>query len=189
MPRPSSMFLVATLLAACAAPGTGVAGSVPNVPVPAVDLQRYAGLWYEQAHLPMFFQRKCVADTTAQYTPQDDGTIAVVNRCRTEDGSFNEAEGVARRVDGSTSRLEVRFAPGWLAWAPMVWGDYWVIALDDDYRWAMVGSPDADYLWILSRTPTLDSSIKADLVERARAMGYPVDKLVDTPHGDAVPAG
>ena len=136
----------------------------------------------------MFFQRKCVADTTAHYTPQADGTIAVVNRCRTEDGSFNEAEGVARRVDGSTSRLEVRFAPGWLAWAPMVWGDYWVIALDDDYRWAMVGSPDADYLWILSRTPTLDPAIKADLVARARAMGYPVDKLVDTPQSGDAPA-
>jgi len=185
MSRPSSMFLVATLLAACATPGAAIAGSVPNEPVPEVDLARYAGLWYEQAHLPMFFQRKCVADTTAHYTPQDDGTIAVVNRCRTDDGSFNEAEGVARRVDGSSSRLEVRFAPGWLAWAPMVWGDYWVIALDADYQWAMVGSPDADYLWILSRTPVLDPAIKADLIERARTMGYPVDKLVDTPQGAA----
>ena len=63
-----------------------------------------------------------------------------------------------------------------------------MIALDDDYRWAMVGSPDADYLWILSRTPTLDPAIKADLVARARAMGYPVDKLVDTPQSGDAPA-
>ncbi len=185
MPRPSPLFLVATLLAACVAPGASAAGELPNEPVAEVDLQRYAGLWYEQAHLPMFFQRKCVSDTTAHYTPQADGTIAVRNRCRTEDGSFNEADGVARRVDGSTSRLEVRFAPGWLAWAPMVWGDYWIIALDENYRWAMVGAPDADYLWILSRTPTLDPTIKQTLIERARAMGYPVDKLVDTPQGQA----
>lgn len=183
MPRAPSIFLVATLLSACATPGAGSAGPAPNEPVAEVDLELYAGLWYEQAHLPMFFQRKCVSDTTAHYTPQADGTIAVRNRCRTEDGTFNEAEGVARRVGDSTSRLEVRFAPGWLAWAPMVWGDYWVIALDADYQWAMVGSPDADYLWILSRTPALDPDIKSDLVARARAMGYPVDRLVDTPHG------
>lgn len=184
MPRPSSMFLVATLLAACAAPGTGVAGSVPNVPVPAVDLQRYAGLWYEQAHLPMFFQRKCVADTTARYSVNDDGTVAVVNRCRTKDGSFDEARGVARVVDGRTSTLEVRFAPQWLSWLPMVWGDYWVIALDEsDYRWAMVGAPGRDYLWILSRSPQLDPAVRSRLIEQARAMGYPVEKLIDTPQG------
>lgn len=156
--------------------------SLPNVPVAGVDLTRYAGTWYEQAHLPMFFQRKCVADTTAHYSLDADGTIAVVNRCRKADGSFNEAHGVARKVDGRSSTLEVRFAPEWLSWLPMVWGDYWVIALDEaEYRWAMVGAPDADYLWILSRTPQLDPDMRARLIEQARAMGYPVDKLVDTP--------
>ena len=184
---------LARLLAAaslCAAAVAAAGASLPNVPVASVDLARYAGTWYEQAHLPMFFQRRCVADTTATYAAQPDGTVGVVNRCRDKDGRFEEARGVARTVDGRTSTLEVRFAPAWLSWLPMVWGDYWVIALDEaDYRWAMVGSPDADYLWILSRTPQLDAAVHERLVAQARAMGYPVDDLIATPQRsqDATP--
>jgi len=183
---------IAHLLAAAglsAAAGAGATPpALPNVPVAEVDLARYAGTWYEQAHLPMFFQRKCVADTTAHYSLEPDGTVAVLNRCRRADGSFNEARGVARKVGGRSATLEVRFAPQWLSWVPMVWGDYWVIALDEsEYRWAMVGAPDMKYLWILSRTPQLDPDVRARLVEQARAMGYPVERLVDTPH--PAPAG
>ena len=159
------------------------AAAIPNVPVESVDLERYAGRWYEQARLPQRFQDQCVADTTAEYALNADGTVAVTNRCRTEDGRCDESQGVARRVDGSTSMLEVRFAPAWLSWLPMVWGDYWVIALDPDYQWAMVGAPDADYLWILSRTPRLDEGIRERLLARAAAMGYPVEEVVDSPQG------
>ena len=70
---------------------------LPNTSVPALDLQRYAGKWYEQASLPMFFTRACVSDTTALYTPQADGTMAVRNRCHTANGSHQEADAVARR--------------------------------------------------------------------------------------------
>lgn len=154
---------------------------LPNEAVPAVDLQRYAGQWYEIAHLPMFYQRKCVADTTAQYTLQADGMMAVRNRCRTADGSFQQVDGQARGVDGSTSKLEVRFAPGWMSWLPMVWGDYWVIALDPDYQWAMVGAPGNKYLWILSRSDQLDAGVRNRLLDQARRMGYAVDKVQITP--------
>lgn len=178
---PFARLMLAAAVSASAGAAGAVPPSLPNVPVDAVDLERYAGTWYEQAHLPMFFQRKCVADTTARYTPNADGTMAVVNRCRTREGGFNEAQGVARKVGGRTSTLEVRFAPRWLSWLPAVWGDYWVIALDDDYRWAMVGSPSRKYLWILSRSPHLDDAVRTQLIQQARAMGYPVDALVHTP--------
>ena len=148
-----------------------------NVPVPAVDLARYTGLWYEIAHLPMHFQRKCVGNTTARYMTQQDGTITVRNRCQTEDGSYQQVDGEARRVGESTSQLEVRFAPGWLSWLPMVWGDYWIIALDKDYQWAVVGNKKADNLWILSRTPTMDEALRKQLLTRAQHMGYPVEKI------------
>ena len=75
-------------------------------------------------------------------------------------------------------RLEVRFAPDWLAWAPMVWADYWVVELDPDYRWAVVGGPSRKYLWILSRTPTMDSTQYDAIRARAAQRGYPVEKLV-----------
>ncbi|WP_133478954.1 lipocalin family protein [Cognatilysobacter segetis] len=155
----------------------------PNRPVPNVDLARYAGTWYEQAHLPMFFQRDCARDTTATYTLRKDGRVDVLNRCTTKNGAIRQAQGVARRVGDSTSKLEVRFAPAWLSALPFVWGDYWVIGLDPDYRWAMVGAPGRDYLWILARDRVLDRATRDRLVERARAMGYPVDKLVFTPQG------
>ncbi|GAB6197495.1 lipocalin family protein [Lysobacter xanthus] len=168
-----ALLLVLSMLAA------PVARAVePNRAVAHVDLQRYAGTWYEQARLPMFFQRDCARDTSATYTLRDDGRIDVVNRCTTAQGGMKVATGVARRVDGSTSRLQVRFAPRWLGFLPIVWGDYWIVGLDDDYRWAIVGSPDRDYLWLLSRDRVLDRGVRDRLVERARAMGYPVEQLV-----------
>lgn len=104
----------------CVAATGGAHAAEPNRPVPNVDLARYAGTWHEQARLPMFFQRKCVRDTTATYALRDDGRIDVVNRCATADGGVIEARGVARGVDGSTSQLEVRFAPAALGFLPFV---------------------------------------------------------------------
>ena len=189
MPRSTVLLLAlsaALSLPACAttaadAPTSSATARLPHVTVPHVDLQRYAGKWYEQASLPMTFTKDCVGDSTALYTPQPDGTIAVRNRCRTADGSFKQADGEARQAGETTAQLEVRFAPGWLSWVPMVWGDYWVIDLDKDYQWVMVGTPKQDYLWILSRKPQLDPDIYARLVEKARRMGYPVSKLERTP--------
>jgi len=180
------LLLAATLAASTGSPpapaGAPGPATMPNVPVANVVLARYAGTWYEQARLPMYFQRKCASDTTADYRLNADGTVAVVNRCRREDGGLQEAEGIARIVDGRTSTLEVRFAPAWLSWLPAVWGDYWVIALDEaDYQWAMVGAPKADYLWILSRSPRLDPAVLQRLLAQARAMGYPVDRVATTP--------
>ncbi|GAB1596780.1 lipocalin family protein [Lysobacter claricitrinus] len=175
MRRIAVCFLAVMLIA------TPAAAAELNRPVASVDLQRYAGTWYEQAHLPMFFQRDCARDTTATYTPRADGRIDVLNRCTTADGARKQAQGIARRVGDSTSQLEVRFAPAALSFLPFVWGDYWVVALDDDYRWAMVGSPGRDYLWILARDRVLDAGVRERLVERARAMGYPVERLVVTP--------
>jgi len=151
---------------------------LPNASVPELDLQRYSGQWHEIAHLPMFFQRKCVANITATYTQRADGTVGVRNACDEKDGTRSVSEGTARTVAGHPGRLEVRFAPGWLAWAPMVWADYWVVDLDPDYRWAVVGGPDRKYLWILSRTPTMPRAEYEAIRARAAQRGYPVDKLV-----------
>lgn len=146
--------------------------------VPQLDLSRYAGLWHEIAHLPSFFQRDCVDEITAQYTLREDELIGVRNACRNQDGSLETTEGVARAVDGHPGRLQVRFAPDWLRWLPLVWADYWVIALDPGYQWAMVGTPDRDYLWILSRSPTMPRPLFERLTAQAAAMGYPTGQLV-----------
>ena len=149
--------------------------------VSSVDLQRYAGTWHEIARFPNKFQDHCAGGVTATYALRDDGRIDVTNRCRTSGGGMDEAQGIARRVDGSTAKLEVRFAPAWLSFLPMVWGDYWIIGLDPDYRYAVVGDPEREYLWILSRTPSLDPALYSQAVETARANGFDVGKLVKTP--------
>ena len=168
------LLLILTL--ACAA--ARAQDALPNQPVPALDIQRYAGEWHEIAHLPMFFQRKCVANITATYTPRADGTVGVRNACDNQDGERMVSEGTARPVAGKPGQLEVRFAPDWLAWAPVVWADYWVLEVDPAYRWAVVGGPDRKYLWVLSRTPTMASAEFDGIRERAAARGYPVGKLV-----------
>ncbi|KDD85689.1 lipocalin family protein [Bordetella bronchiseptica] len=169
------MFRLAFLFAA-AALATGAVAAGPAVrTVESVDLARYAGKWYEIAHLPMFLQRQCVGDTTAEYTQNADGSLAVNNRCRTKDGSIDAASGTATVVEGSgNAKLEVSF------FKPFK-GAYWIIGLDPDYRWAVVGSPDRDNLWILSRRTQLAPADLQNALAVARAQGYALDELRYTP--------
>jgi apolipoprotein D and lipocalin family protein len=160
---------------------TAPAGAVvANAPVASLDLQRYAGQWHEIAHLPMFFQRQCVDQITATYTANPDGSIGVHNACRAKSGKIDTSDGVARRVSGQPGALKVRFAPRMLAWLPWVWADYWVIELDPDYRWAVVGTPSRKYLWVLSRALSMDAQLFRQIRERVGKRGYAVNKLVMT---------
>ncbi len=159
------------------------------VSVPSVDLNRYQGHWYQIALYPNSFQRQCVSNTTADYTVLADGSVEVLNQCKKADGSFSKAVGAARvkqskvtllnpkPLPASTSRLEVRFAPKWLEWVSAVWAPYWVIQLADDYRYAVVGDPSRKYLWILSRTPTLDPQDDAIIRGLLQQQGYDPTKL------------
>lgn len=184
-------WLVFCLLASpiLALPGTARAADVQAVE--ALDITRYAGTWHEIARLPVFFQRKCATEITAQYTLQDDGTLGVRNSCRNDEGKLEVADGVAKRDPAHPGRLEVRFAPDWLSWLPFTWADYWVIAVDPDYQWAMVGEPGRDYLWILARTPSLPAERLSALKREAEGMGYSLETLIVNAPGaapsDAIP--
>jgi apolipoprotein D and lipocalin family protein len=169
----------ALLLCLVLSSGCATTTSRLNLPplqtVPKVDLQRYLGTWYELAAFPQSFQRGCTG-TTASYALREDGQLEVLNRCRlgTLDGQEKVATGRARVVDEQTNaKLEVSF------FRPF-WGDYWVIQLDPDYRYVVVGHPSRDYLWILSRTPTIDQALYDSIVAKLEAEGYPLDRLVRT---------
>lgn len=169
------LFATALLLAACA--GT----PPPDAPrtVAAVELPRYLGTWYEIARLPNSFQdgrgRECEA-VTATYTARPDGRIGVLNRCD-DRGVQRNAEGHAYAVEGSgNARLRVSFF-----WP--FYGDYWVIGLDPEYRWAVVGDPEREYLWVLSRTPAMAAEDYARAVGIARAEGFAVERLRPTRQG------
>ena len=139
--------------------GSALRAKVPPavIPVPLVDLNRYSGGWYEIARIPNRFQRQCARHSIALYGLRADGFINVLNQCIKRSGNVDQATGVAKVVDPvSRARLKVSLV-SFLGWRPF-WGDYWVIGLDDDYRWAVVGSPDRRYGWVLARTPQLDAA-------------------------------
>jgi apolipoprotein D and lipocalin family protein len=132
-----------------------------------VDLKKYAGLWYEVAKIPNRFQKHCVKETTAKYTLKENGEIEVINSCIDED----KTEGVARVVDKkSNAKLEVSFF-SILGWRP-VWGDYWIIGLDENYQWAIVGTPNRKYGWILARQPQLDQNTLEKIYSILKEQGY-----------------
>ncbi|AWT49352.1 lipocalin [Psychrobacter sp. YP14] len=165
------------------------AASTPHS-VPSVDLNKYAGQWYEIARLPMYFQRNCASDVTATYNlnQTDAGKIEsvdVINQCKKADGSMMSATGIAKPANESGSQLKVTFLPSWLRWLPVGKANYWVLALDEDYKSALVGTPDNKYLWILSRTPTLSQSTYDKYVNTAKIQGYDVSKLEITSHSGA----
>jgi apolipoprotein D and lipocalin family protein len=172
--------LLAASLVACTTPGSP--SGTPLATVPKVDLDRYVGRWYELARTPNWFQRNCAADVTAEYARRPDGKVSVVNSCRRADGAVDRVEGTARIVDPATNaKLEVAFAPEPLRWIPAVWGNYWVFELAPDYRYAIVGEPSRTYLWVLSRTPTLDDATWTSIDARIAAAGYDRAKVTRTP--------
>lgn len=142
-----------------------------------VDLQKYAGTWYEIARYPNRFQRDCVGNVTATYELREDGKVRVINSCREEDGDTKTAKGTATVVDSKTNaRLKVTF----------FWpfsGDYWIINLGPNYEYAVVGEPSRKYLWILSRTPHMDEETYQILLQRIAKQGYDPSRLVRTPQG------
>jgi len=150
-------------------------------PVSRFNVDRYAGHWYEVARIDHRFEKGLV-NTSAHYSRNGDGSVKVVNRgYDPERGRWREAEGRARFVeDPGTASLKVSF------FGPF-YGGYHVVALDDDYRWSMVIGSDLDYLWILSRTPTLPDGVREQLLDQARALGVDTAKVLWVPQGQPAP--
>lgn len=186
-----TLMVVATL-AACATSmnsksgGRQVAASNTQVSsIASLDVPHYMGQWYEIGRLPMFFQRKCAKNTTANYRLQDDGNVEVTNRCTTASGDSIKATGLARKTD-QPAQLKVSFAPNWVQSLPMIGNlaqaNYWVLKLDDGYQHALVGTPDRKYLWLLSRDKTMPKDIYQNYLQAATAQGYDLAKWQTTPH-------
>ena len=174
--------MIRTLLAAALAlslsaclgiPPDRLEGDAPPPVVASVDLDRYLGRWFEIARYDNGFERGCDG-VTANYARRVDGLINVINTCRKGglDGEIDAIEGRARVVDGSNgAKLEVSF------FGPF-WGDYWVIELDPDYRWAVVSEPRGRFLWILAREPQMDVAVLKARLDNLRALGFDTEALV-----------
>ena len=155
---------VVSLLACVGRPTGNMAVPDPTKPV---DLERYAGRWYELARYENRFETGCEG-VTADYRVRPDGKVGVVNTCRqgAADGPTKSTEGYAEVVEGSNgAKLKVTFF-----WP--FYGDYWVLDRGGDYGWAIVREPSGEYLWILSRDPTPGKAVLDGHLERAKELGY-----------------
>lgn len=163
------------LLGALALSATIVNGQQTELEVvPHVDLNRYAGRWYEIARLPNRFEKKCADSVTATYSLRTDGKVEVVNRCRKSSGDYTTATGKAKVVDKTTNaKLKVTFF-----WP--FYGDYWILDLGDNYEYAVVGAPNRKYLWILSRSRQMDESLYQTLLANAAAQGFKTEQMIKT---------
>jgi apolipoprotein D and lipocalin family protein len=145
---------------------------MPLDTVPDVDLNKYEGRWYEIAAMPQRYEKGCHC-VYAEYKQNPEGYVEVHNYCRKggPDGEEKSVQGKAFPVKGSeNSKLKVQF----------FWpfrGDYWILELDPDYQHVLVGSPDRESLWILSRTPKLDEAVYNLMVQQAKSKGFPIDQL------------
>jgi apolipoprotein D and lipocalin family protein len=177
--RASLIFILGFLLICLGSSQALAQQADPGVKtIATLDLPRYLGTWYEIAKFPNWFQRKCVSNTKATYSAKPDGNLRVLNSCKTAAGETSEAEGLARQIGSKDSpKLEVRFAPEWLSFLPLVWGDYWIIDLDSQYQLVAVSDPRREYLWVLSRTPQLDPKVYADLLQRLKQQQFDIQKL------------
>ena len=173
--------LASALTAQAASPSTDPAVLPPLQTIPTLDVARYQGTWFEIAKYPNRFQAQCVRNTRADYQSQANGTLQVLNRCVTANGETTEALGAARQVGPADSpQLQVRFAPTWLSFLPMVWGNYWVIDLDPGYQLVAVSEPEREYLWVLSRTPAVSAEAYGALLARLKVQGFDLDRLERT---------
>jgi apolipoprotein D and lipocalin family protein len=140
--------------------------------VPHVELEKYLGKWYEIARLPAKFQEGC-NETTATYALLENGNISVLNECK-KNGKIKLAKGKAKVVDKTTNaKLKVTFF-----WP--FYGDYWIIRLGEDYDYAVVGTPNRKYLWILNRTPQMNDKLYSQILEFAKSVGFAVGNLIKT---------
>jgi len=163
------LFLLLIILSSCKTQKDMINKTV----VKELDIERYLGTWYEIARYDHRFERGLVG-ITANYAMRKDGKIKVVNSGYKNnlEGKFSQAIGKAKIPNPEIpSKLKVSFF--WF-----FYGDYFVLELDKDYQWAIIGSSSDKYLWILSRKPKMEKELYSELLERLKKRGYNVSKLI-----------
>ena len=176
--RMSKIFALGLTLSCASLNGSNLEGSNEVTTVENVDLERYMGTWYEIASFPQRFAKNCTASKAEYKLIKKTERVQVRNSCRlyTVDGKLKVANGIAKIADKTTnSKLKVSFF-----WP--FFGDYWIIDLDREYKWAVVGSPDRDSLWVLSRTKQMDESLYSEIINRVYLdQNFDITRLVKTP--------
>lgn len=169
--------MLALALSGCAT-GNYRDTSVPITTVPQIDLNRYAGLWYEIARFPVSFEEGCVG-VTAEYAVNADGSVLVVNSCREGALSAEPRVATARAIaqDETNAKLSVDFVP----YIPFTSGDYWILDIDEGYQTVVVGTPSGFAGWILARQPQISEARLQRGYDVLRRNGYDLSQITLTP--------
>ncbi|HWP17986.1 MAG TPA: lipocalin family protein [Burkholderiaceae bacterium] len=150
------------------------------------DVRELRGLWYEVARIPPHPPREAASDVTLEWEwNEEDASLHMMERARRGDGTQSSTRYQGRVAAGAltAAQLELTAAPVWLQWWPGVWSDHWVLDASDDRAALLIGTPERDRLWILSRTPVLDETVYAAFLDRAARQGFDVQRLARTAHG------
>ena len=151
--------------------------------VEKVELDKYLGVWYEVARKPLSFQKKCARDISARYTLNENGNVVVDNRCYDQEGKLSQSLGEAYVQNAPfNSKLKVSFLPEAVRWLPVGRGDYWILKLDEDYQTVLVGDPNRQYMWVLSRDTDVKPEVLNEYLDYAKSVSYDLSDLIQTPH-------
>lgn len=144
------------------------------------DLDTYLGLWFEIGRLPLRWEEANASNITAEYSLQDDGRVRIDNRCLTSSGQPKQSVGQGTVVEGEPGQLTVTFLPKALRWLPFTHGEYWVLKIDPNYTYALVGTPDLSHLWLLGRTSTIPGTVIDEYLSFAQQQGFDLEPWITT---------
>ena len=174
------LLLLAALLMAAAGSVLHPANATAAIDtVPALDLGRYGGVWYELAHGgAQPGRRGCVADVVTDMRPEPGQRLRLTQLCRRSDGGTTRLRGMA--LPQGPARFEVSWLPAALRWLPAGRQDHWVVALDPQYRVTVISDRRGTLQRVLAREPQVDPEAWSALMAHLRSRGFEVGHLVPT---------
>lgn len=163
-----------------------MSNNTPLSSVPVLDLERYLGTWFEIGRLPLKWEDDNATNVTATYSLNEDGTVKVDNRCFDNNNEPTQSLGVAKPVPDQPGQLTVSFLPKYLRWIPFTEGDYWVLKIDEAYEHSLVGAPNMENLWLLSRTPHIEPGVREEYLAEATRQGFDLSAWITPVHDGRV---
>ncbi|MDQ8935718.1 lipocalin family protein [Acinetobacter rudis] len=151
--------------------------------VEKVEIDKFLGVWYEILSKPSSTEKRCSRDITSTYTLNEYGHLLAERQCLDQDAKPLTLVGEAYPVNAPRySKFKLSFMPEAIRWLPLAQNDYWILKLDDQYQMALIGEPNRQALWLLSRQPHPNQALIQQYLNYAKNLGYKVEDVIYTTH-------